>query len=283
VSVAGPVEVRTVAAAFNEMAAALEAGEIQRRQMVADIAHELRTPLTVIQGNLRAMLDEVYPLSKAEVATIYEASLGLRRLVDDLREISLAEAGRLQLHPQPVAVAPLLHREAALFADTAAAQGVSLRAEPAADLPSARADPERLAQVLHNLVSNALRHTPAGGTIVLRAVLKDEGGSLRLRSGQGMHDETGAERHDHTDHFILHPSPLILVEVSDTGAGIAAADLPHVFERFYRADRGRARADGGSGLGLAITRQLVRLQGGTIGVESAPGQGSRFWFTLPTS
>lgn len=249
VPVAGPAEVQTVATAFNEMAAALEAGESQRRQMVADIAHELRTPLTVIQGNLRAMLDEVYPLSKAEVATIYEASLGLRRLVDDLREISLAEAGRLQLHPQPVAVAPLLYREAALFADTAAAQGVSLRAEPAADLPTAQADPERLAQVLHNLVSNALRHTPAGGTVTLRAVVQDEAG--------------------------------VLIEVSDTGAGIAEADLPHVFERFYRADRGRARSDGGSGLGLAITHQLVRLQGGTIGVESRPGQGSRFWFTLP--
>ena len=254
VPVAGPAEVRTVAAAFNEMAASLEAGEAQRRQMVADIAHELRTPLTVIQGNLRAMLDDVYPLSKDEVATIYEASLGLRRLVDDLRELSLAEAGRLELRPQSVAVAPLLAREVALFADLAAAEGIELQADATPELPDALADPERLAQILHNLVSNALRHTPAGGSVTLRVEQSTaEGGSARM----------------------------LRFAVIDTGAGISAADLPHVFERFYRADRGRAREAGRSGLGLAITRQLVLLQGGAISVASTPGQGSRFWFTLP--
>jgi len=251
VPVAGPAEVRTVATAFNDMAAALAAGEAERRQMVADIAHELRTPLTVIQGNLRAMLDEVYPLTRDEVARIYEASLGLSRLVDDLRMLSLAEAGRLDLHVQPVAVEPLLAREAALFADLAAGQGVHLHVETSGDLPEALADPERLAQVLHNLLSNALRHTPAGGRITLRAqVAVGANGALRL-------------------------------EVEDTGAGIAPEDLPHVFERFYRADRGRTRERGGSGLGLTIAQELVRLQGGAMGVESAPGQGARFWFTLP--
>jgi two-component system OmpR family sensor kinase/two-component system sensor histidine kinase BaeS len=260
VPVAGPAEVRTVATAFNEMAMALEAGETQRRQMVADIAHELRTPLTVIQGNLRAMLDDVYPLSKDEVATIYETSLGLRRLVDDLRELSLAEAGRLELRPQPVAVAPLLAREVALFADVA--QGVTLRADAPPSVPDVLADPERLAQVLHNLVSNALRHTPAGGSVTLRVTAEAHApGETRVTS---------------------HPSA-VRFEVADTGAGIALADLPHVFERFYRADRGRAREQGGSGLGLAITRQLVLLQGGQIGVESTPGQGARFWFTLPAA
>jgi two-component system OmpR family sensor kinase len=254
VPVSGPAEVRTVAAAFNEMAASLEAGEEQRRHMVADIAHELRTPLTIIQGNLRAMLDDVYPLSKDEVATIYEASQGLRRLVDDLRELSLAEAGRLELRPQPVAVTPLLAREVALFADLAAAQGVTLSGEAQPGLPDALADPERLAQILHNLVGNALRHTPAGGCITLRV------------------EPVAAE---------MGQAPALRFAVVDTGAGIPAGDLPHIFERFYRADRGRAREAGGSGLGLAITRQLVLLQGGTVGVESAPGQGSRFWFTLP--
>jgi two-component system OmpR family sensor kinase/two-component system sensor histidine kinase BaeS len=249
VPVAGPTEVRTVATAFNDMAAALAAGEAERRQMVADIAHELRTPLTVIQGNLRAMLDEVYPLSRDEVARIYEASLGLSRLVDDLRMLSLAEAGRLDLHVQPVVVGPLLAREAALFADLAAGQGVHLHVETPGDLPEALADPERLAQVLHNLLSNALRHTPAGGRITLRAAARSNG-SVQL-------------------------------EVEDTGAGIAPEDLPHVFERFYRADRGRTRERGGSGLGLTIAHELVRLQGGAMGVESAPGQGARFWFTLP--
>ena len=225
---------------------------------------------TVIQGNLRAMLDDVYPLSKEEVATIYETTLGLRRLVDDLRELSLAEAGQLDLQVQPVAVAPLLAREVALFADLAAAQGVALQVDAPPDLPAALADPARLAQVLHTLVSNALRHTPAGGRVTLRAT-KDEGGRMR--------DEDRA-----SVALILHPSAFILFSVSDTGEGIAADDLPHVFERFYRADhRGRAREAGGSGLGLAITSQLVRLQGGTIGVESAPGQGARFWFALPVA
>ena len=246
----GPAEVQMVATAFNEMAASLEAGETQRRHMVADIAHELRTPLTVVQGNLRAILDDVYPLSKAEVATIYEATLGLRRLVDDLRELSLAEAGQLDLQLQPLPVAPLLAREVALFAELAATQGVTLQAEPLAALPAVRADPERLAQVLHNLVSNALRHTPAGGSVTLSATVQ---------------------------------AASIVFAICDTGTGIAPADLPRVFERFYRADRGRAREAGGSGLGLAITEQLVRLQGGTLGVSSVLGQGSRFWFALPVA
>ncbi len=249
VPVAGPAEVQTVATAFNEMAAALETGEAQRRHMVADIAHELRTPLTVIQGNLRAMLDDVYPLSKEEVATIYETSLGLRRLVDDLRELSLAEAGQLDLQLQPVAVAALLAHEVALFADLATSQGVTFQIEALPSLPAVLADPERLAQVLHNLVSNALRHTPAEGSVTLRA--HQEGANLRFT-------------------------------IADTGDGIAPDDLPHVFERFYRADhRGRAREAGGSGLGLAITSQLIRLQGGTIGVESTRGAGAQFWFSLP--
>ncbi|MEI8167656.1 MAG: ATP-binding protein [Chloroflexales bacterium] len=246
----GPAEVQTVATAFNEMAAALEAGEAQRRQMVADIAHELRTPLTVIQGNLRAILDEVYPLSTAEVATIYEATLGLRRLVDDLRTLSLAEAGRLDMQPQPVAVAPLLAREVALFADLASAEGVTLQMDAPPDLPAVLADPERLAQVLHNLVSNALRHTPAGGAVTLQA---------------------------------QHVAAQVRFTVADTGVGIAAADLPHVFERFYRVDRGRSREAGGSGLGLAITSQIIRLHSGTIGVTSTAGQGAHFWFTLPVA
>ncbi|NJN16572.1 MAG: HAMP domain-containing histidine kinase [Oscillochloris sp.] len=252
VPIAGPREVQTVAHAFNEMAATLESAELQRRRMMADIAHELRTPLTVIQGNLRALLDDVYPLSKQEVATVYQASLGLHRLVDDLRELSLAEAGRLNLDLQAVAVAPLLEREAAFFAETAASRGVGLNTAMIPALPAVQADPERVAQMLRNLISNALQHTPAGGTIMLGAELNNPAGQAQIR-----------------------------FTVDDTGNGIAPADVPHVFERFYRADKGRARETGGSGLGLAITAQLARLQGGTIGVSSEPGQGARFWFTLP--
>ncbi|MFV9505901.1 MAG: sensor histidine kinase [Oscillochloridaceae bacterium umkhey_bin13] len=256
VQVRGPREIETVATAFNEMVDALATGEAQRRHMVADIAHELRTPLTVIQGNLRALLDGVYPLTKAEVATIYDASLGLRRLVEDLRELSLAEAGQIELHMQPVAVIPLLAREASLFAEQAQAHQIQLTLDTPAAMPALQGDPERLAQIIRNLVSNALRHTPPGGTITLRA----------------SYDPPPAT-----------PTGLIRLEVADTGMGIAAEDLPHIFERFYRADRGRTRATGGSGLGLAITAQLVQLHRGTIGAMSKPGQGTQIWMVFPAT
>ncbi|MFN3374634.1 MAG: ATP-binding protein, partial [Chloroflexus sp.] len=248
--VEGPIEVRRVAEAFNEMACELAAANHQRRQMVADIAHELRTPLTVIQGNLRAILDDVYPLTREEIGQIYEATLGLRRLVDDLRELSLADTGQLTLHRQPLDLNQLLGREAELFHELAAAQGVELLVTPDPSLPAVLADSERIAQVVRNLLSNALRYTPAGGNITI-ASAAERGGAL--------------------------------VSVRDTGSGIAPEDVPHVFERFYRADRGRARAHGGSGLGLAIAERIIALHGGQIGVESALGKGTRFWFWLPAA
>lgn len=246
----GPVEVRRVAEAFNAMASDLAAASQQRRQMVADIAHELRTPLTIIQGNLRAILDDVYPLTRAEISQIYEATLGLRRLVDDLRELSLADTGQLELHRQPLDLHTLLCREAELFRELATTQGVDLHIAPAPVLPLALADGERIAQVVRNLLSNALRYTPAGGAIAITSA---------------------PERHG------------VLVSVSDTGSGIAPEDLPHVFERFYRGDRGRARTHGGSGLGLAIAERIIALHGGQIGVESEFGKGTRFWFWLPAT
>ncbi|WP_322489931.1 sensor histidine kinase [Chloroflexus sp.] len=246
--VEGPIEVRRVAEAFNEMAGELAAASQQRRQMVADIAHELRTPLTVIQGNLRAILDDVYPLTREEIGQIYEATLGLRRLVDDLRELSLADTGQLALHRQSLDLNQLLRREADLFRELAAAQGIELRVTPDPRLPEVPTDSERIAQVVRNLLSNALRYTPARGSITI-ASAAERGGAL--------------------------------VSVSDTGSGIAPEDLPHVFERFYRGDRGRARAHGGSGLGLAIAERIIALHGGQIGVESELGKGTRFWFWLP--
>ncbi|WP_298402693.1 ATP-binding protein [uncultured Chloroflexus sp.] len=248
--VEGPIEVRRVAEAFNEMACELAAANHQRRQMVADIAHELRTPLTVIQGNLRAILDDVYPLTREEIGQIYEATLGLRRLVDDLRELSLADTGQLTLHRQPLDLNQLLGREAELFRELAAAQGVDLLVTPDPSLPAVLADSERIAQVVRNLLSNALRYTPAGGNITIASAAERDGA---------------------------------LVSVRDTGSGIAPEDLPHVFERFYRADRGRARAHGGSGLGLAIAERIIALHGGQIGVESKLDKGTRFWFWLPAA
>jgi two-component system OmpR family sensor kinase/two-component system sensor histidine kinase BaeS len=247
VKVGGTDEIAEVGRAFNDMANELQRTETLRRNLVADIAHELRTPLTVMQANLQAMLDEVYPLEHSEIATLYDETRLLTRLVDDLRVLSLADAGQLPLQVQTVDVVPLLHVAAAHFSLAAEAQNVRLDVSIGPKLPCVRADPDRLAQALRNLLTNALRHTPDGGSIQLRAVANAK----------------------------------MCISVSDTGGGIAAEDLAHVFERFYRADTSRTRAQGGTGLGLAICKAWIEAMGGEIGVESAVGQGSRFWFTLP--
>jgi len=257
--VAGPSEVAGVAEAFNTMAASLEQAEQARRRLIADIAHELRTPLSVIQGNLRALLDDVFPLEKKEIATIYDETLLLSRLVADLRELTLAEAGQLHLYRTPVDVTAIIARSVTLFAAHADEKRVTLQMDCAPDLPPVLADADRIAQVLNNLLSNALRHTPADGIVRIVA-------SHAQQAGCATSD---------TD--------MICIRVIDTGPGIPADDLPHVFDRFWRADRGRARAQGGVGLGLAIARQLVLAHGGAIGVESEPGKGACFWFTLPVA
>jgi two-component system OmpR family sensor kinase len=257
--VAGPSEVAGVAEAFNTMAASLEQAEQARRRLIADIAHELRTPLSVIQGNLRALLDDVFPLEKKEIATIYDETLLLSRLVADLRELTLAEAGQLHLYRTPVDVTAIIARSVTLFAAHADEKRVTLQMDCAPNLPPVLADADRIAQVLNNLLSNALRHTPADGIVRIVA-------SHAQQAGCATSD---------TD--------MICIRVIDTGPGIPADDLPHVFDRFWRADRGRARAQGGAGLGLAIARQLVLAHGGAIGVESEPGKGACFWFTLPVA
>ncbi len=247
----GSAELTEVAQAFNQMTTALEESERQRQNMVADVAHELRTPLTVIQGNLQAILDDVYPLDKAEISRLYDETRLLSRLVDDLRELALADAGQLRLNRQPVAAAEIAQAAVASLSLAAEAKEVALSAQVPADLPPVHADPDRLAQVLHNLLVNALRHTPAGGTVTVTAT-------------------PGA-----TD---------LEIAVVDTGEGIAAEDLPHVFDRFWRADRSRSRdrlLTGGSGLGLSVAQSLVEAHGGRIWVESAAGRGAAFRFTLP--
>lgn len=257
--VAGPVEVASAAEAFNTMAASLEAAEQAHRRLLADIAHELRTPLSVIQGNLRALLDDVFPLEKDEIATIYDETLLLSRLVADLRELTLAEAGQLHLNRSAVDVTAIVTQSATLFTAQAVEKQITLQTECDPDLPSALADADRVAQALNNLLSNALRYTPAGGTVRIVATRA---------------------------HRSVCPAPdadMICIRVIDTGPGIAPDDLPHVFDRFWRADRGRARAQGGTGLGLAIARQLVLAHGGAMGVESEPGKGACFWFTLPAA
>jgi two-component system OmpR family sensor kinase/two-component system sensor histidine kinase BaeS len=251
------VDVRTddelgeLATAFNQMADRLHVQEELRQRLIADVAHELRTPLSVIQGNLQAILDGVYPLSADEVRNVYLESQLLSRLVDDLHELAQAEAGHLTLDRHPFDLTAALNQMAGMIAPLAHARDVTLRVDAPAGL-TALADAERIYQVLHNLLGNALRHTPTGGTVSLTAAC--------LRPG------------------------FARVAIADTGPGIAAEHLPYVFDRFYRADSSRRRADDattGAGLGLAIVRALVEAHGGTVGLASAPGAGATFWFDLP--
>ncbi|MCC6629193.1 MAG: HAMP domain-containing protein [Chloroflexi bacterium] len=242
-------ELGTLAAQFNTMSDDLVRATALRRQMTADIAHDLRTPLTVIAGYLEALRDQVLPPTSERFATLHDETQLLLRLVDDLHTLSLADAGDLTLTRQKVAPAQSLERVAAAYRDAAARQGVALTVAAAPDVPAVCVDPERLARVLGNLVSNALRHTPRGGRV-----------TLDVRRA---------------------PAGVALV-VADTGAGIAPEHLPNVFERFYRADEARSTHDG-AGLGLAIARSLVEAHGGTLGVESQVGAGTTFTVTLPAA
>ena len=243
-----PGELGNLARRFNNMVAELERAEQQRRNLTADIAHELRTPLHIIQGNLEGMLDGVYEPTPENITDILDETRLLARLVDDLQTLSLAEAGQLPLHPTRFLLADLLTDAAAGFESRAAAQSVDLRVEIPDPSPEISADYDRLNQVLANLLTNALRHTPENGSITLRGETADDGACII---------------------------------VSDTGAGIPPEDLPYIFDRFWRGDKSRARMEGSSGLGLAITKQLVLAHGGTITAASEPGQGTTFTIELP--
>ena len=234
VTVRGHDEIGALGDAFNEMAASLAEAEALRKNLVADISHELRTPLTVVQGNLQAILEGVYPLEMAQVASLYDETRLLTRLVDDLHDLALADAGQLRIERAPVDLTALAQAAMSQFSPAAEAAGIKM-ALIAVETPNVMADADRLAQVLRNLLGNALRHTPAGGEVTVR-----------------VGTSTGQAR----------------VEVADTGAGISPEDLPHVFDRFYRGDKSRARASGGSGLGLAIVKQLVEAQHGQVWAES---------------
>ena len=250
VRVSGSDEIVELGQAFNEMAAQLEQAEALRRNLMADVAHELRTPLSVLQGNLQAILDDVYSLDKAEVASLYDQTRLLSRLVNDLHELTLAEAGQLPMDVQSTNPANLISTTVNTFNPVAEAKGVTVSTQLPDGLPVVLVDPVRLTQVLHNLLTNALRHTSGGDSI----------------SVQASHDEAS-----------------IQLVVQDTGEGIPPEHLPYVFDRFYRADPARSRTLGGAGLGLAIARAIVEAHGGQISAasEGVPGHGSTFTIRLP--
>jgi len=241
-------ELGTLAQSFNSMAAELERAEKLKRDMVADCAHELRSPLTNLRGYLEAIGDGLLKPDHETVQALEKQVGALSHLVDELRDLTLAESGQLELKRQPEDVARIIEQEVKAVQGTAAAAGILLKADVPHSLPPANIDHLRIAQVLRNLLDNAIAHTPGGGSIIVSA------------SEQGN---------------------LLAVKVADTGEGIPADDIPFIFERFYRVDKSRARATGGSGLGLTIAKRLVESHGGTIEVHSEPGKGSVFTFTLP--
>ena len=241
-------ELGELAASFNQMSADLAKANELRRQMTADIAHDLRTPLTVMAGYLEALRDGVLSPSPERFETMHLEAQHLRRLVEDLRTLSLADAGELTLNLEVVPPQTVLEQVAAAYRHQAEQQGIGLKVNATPGLPDVSVDPDRMAQVLGNLVSNALRHTPAGGHISLVAVREAD---------------------------------QVMLAVQDTGAGVSADELPHVFDRFYRGGESREGDGGESGLGLAIAKSIVELHGGTISMESIPHQGTTATIALP--
>jgi signal transduction histidine kinase len=245
VPVRGPREVRGLARAFNAMSERLEETDEARRRLLADVSHELRTPLTVMQGTLEGMLDGLYPVDEAHLAPVLEETRVLGRLVEDLRTLSLSEAGSLRLHREATNIATLLNDVAAAHHPAADAAGVTLTVEAIDELPVLEVDPARIRQVVGNLIANALRFTPAGGRITVTSSHNDEG---------------------------------VWVVVRDTGSGMEAEAVEHAFDRFYRAP-----GSPGSGLGLPIARNLVEAHGGRIEIKSLPALGTEVRFMLPPS
>jgi signal transduction histidine kinase len=239
--------IRALAGAFDTMVDRLERDEDQRRTLLNDVSHELRTPLSVIAGNLEAMIDGVHPADEAHLTAILEQAAVMERLIDDLRTVALSEAGTLTLHREPTDPDVLIDEVVRSFAGAGGSgggtAGVTVTADVPSDLPIIDVDPVRLREVLSNLVGNAVRHTPAGGTVVVRARVKD------ARLG---------------------------IRVIDSGPGIDPDVLPHVFDRFVKG-----AGSPGSGLGLAIARYLAVAHGGTLEVEATGSAGTTFLVTLP--
>ncbi len=241
-------ELGMLADSFNSMAADLEKGEKAREQIIADISHELRTPLTVIEGTVNGIMDGVFKPDQEHLRSILDQTALLTRLASDLRDLSLAESGQLKLNPEPADLLELADKIVSRYRIKADQNDIDISVVAEEQIPPVEFDALRIDQVISNLVTNAMRYTPAGGSIVVR--------------------------------LARQPANLVL-SVTDTGLGISPQNLPHVFERFYRAENSRSRISGGTGLGLAIVKQMVEAHGGRVWAESQPGTGSTFSFSLP--
>lgn len=243
----GSTEIQDLARAFNEMAAQLEISEKLRNSLVADVAHELRTPLTVMLSNLRALIDDLYPLTKTEILTLFDQTRHLNRLVNDLHELSLADAHELTILQEALNLNALLGSIAEIFKPIAEAENINFTIEIPTESLIVFGDHVRLRQVIQNLLVNALRHTPSGGKITLRLELKGQ---------------------------------QVCLKIIDTGDGIPAKHLAYIFERFYRADKSRNQANGGTGLGLAIGKAIIEAHDGEISVDSQTTNPNRTCFTI---
>jgi signal transduction histidine kinase len=249
IEVKGSDEIREVAIAFNAMAEDLEEADVLRNNMLADIAHELRTPLTVIQGNLRAILDDVYELDKVEVARLYDQTRQLSRLVDDLHDLTLLEAKQFSLNSSDVNLSELVQDVSSIYVPIFEDQEITLTLDLPESEPSIQGDSARLTQCINNLLNNAIRHTPNGGEVTIQLSTDED---------------------------------KVFLSVKDSGVGLDPEHLPYVFDRFYRADPDRNRRSGGSGLGLAITQALVVAHGGKIlAASEGKDQGSEFTIQFP--
>jgi two-component system OmpR family sensor kinase/two-component system sensor histidine kinase BaeS len=251
VEVHGPQDdLRALSDHFNHMAASLERSDRERRNLLADITHELRTPLTILRGRLEGILDGVYQANDAHIAPALEEAYLLERLVDDLQLLTQAETHQLHFEPRRLNLGDLASKVVSLFKAQADEKGVALTVEAQPDLADISADPQRLEQVIGNLIGNALRYTPQGGNIKVEVKRTPEGEELA---------------------------------VTDDGPGVPENELPSIFDRFWRSEKSRARATGGAGLGLAIARQLIEAQGGSIMARTMPEKGLRVWFILPVA
>lgn len=244
-------ELGELARSFNQMASELARIEQRRLELIGDVAHELRTPLSNMRAVMEGLADGVLPADAATYQSVQKEIRRLQRLVQDLQDLSRAEADHLTLHRQPLHPQALIESASERLRLQYEDKGVQLNIETTPNLPLVMADPGRITQVMLNLLGNALQYTPAGGRVTVRAEQKGR---------------------------------YVVFVVTDTGIGVPASDLPHLFERFYRVDKSRSRAGGGSGIGLTISKHIVEAHGGRIWAESkGAGQGSTFTFTLPVS